>query len=127
MCKVVINGGYCRGSDRFHHLLERRGRIGAGGNFHARVCCARGQALRFAGPKYSRWERWCVATTTLRSVKYARGYLPSVKSISFCASGVLAGVAARRSGKGGPFGVPSTARRVFAATLSGGGGVVAGG
>ena len=78
----------------------------------------------FAVPKYSSRKRWCVATTTLRSVKHARGYLPSVESISSCASGVLAGVAVRSSGKGGPFGIPSTARRFFAATLSGGGGGV---
>ena len=78
----------------------------------------------FAVPKYSWRKRWCVATTTRRSVKYARGYLPSVKSISSYAPGVLAGVAIRGSGKGGPFGIPSTARRVFAATLSGGGGGV---
>ena len=114
MCKVAINGGYCRGSNRFNHLLQRGGRLGARGVFYARVCYARGQAL-FAAPKYSYRKRWCVATTTLRSVKYARGYLPSVESISFCASGVLAGVAIRSSGKGCPFGIPSTARRVFAA------------
>ena len=127
MCKVVVNGGYCRGSNRFDHLLQRGGQIGAGVIFHARVCGARGQALRYAGPKYSWRERWCIATITLRSVKYVRGYLPSVKSVSSCASGVLAGVAIRGSGRGGPLGVPSAARRVFAATLSGGGGGVAGG
>ena len=81
----------------------------------------------FAVPKYSWREQWCVATTTLRSMKYARGYLPSVESISSCAPGVLAGVAIRGSGKGGPFGIPSTARRVFAVTLSGGSGGVTGG
>ena len=63
----------------------------------------------------------------LRSVKYARGYLPSVESISSCASGVLMGVAIQSLGKGGPFRIPSTARRFFSATLSGGGGGVAGG
>ena len=39
---------------------------------------------------------------------------------------VLTGVAIQSPGKGGPFSVPSTARKVFAATLSGGGGEVAG-
>ena len=59
-------------------------------------------------------------------MKYIRGYLPSVKSVSSCASGVLTGVAIRGSGKDGPLGVPSAARRIFAATLSGGGGGIAG-
>ena len=62
----------------------------------------------------------------LRSVKYARGYLQFVKSISSCASGVLTGVAIRSLGKGGPFRIPSTARRFSSATLSCGGGGVAG-
>ena len=93
MCKVAINGGYCRGSNSFHHLLQRGGRIGAVGIFYARVYYAWRQALRmFVVPRYSRRKRWCVVTTTLRSVKYARGYLPSVESISSCASGVLAGL-----------------------------------
>ena len=88
---------------------------------------ARGAGAAFRGSKYSWRERWCIADITLRSVKYIRGYLPSVKSVSSCASGVLAGVASRGSGKGGPLRVPSAARRVFAKTLSGGGGGVAGG
>ena len=108
MCKVATNGGYYRGSNRFNHLLQGGWRVGAGGIFYARVCNARGQALRmFAVPKYSWRERWCVATTRLRSVKYAGGTWPSVESISSCAPGVLAGVAIRCSGKGGPFGIPS--------------------
>ena len=49
----------------------------------------------FAVPRYSRRKRWCVAIIMLRSVKYARGYLPSVEPISFCASGGLVGVAIR--------------------------------
>ena len=81
----------------------------------------------FAVPRYSWRKRWCVSTTTFRSVKYAWGYLPSVESISSGASGVLAGVAIRSPGKGDPFGLLSTARRVIAATLSGGDGGVTGG
>ena len=81
----------------------------------------------FAAPRYPWWKRWCVAIIMLRSVKYARGYLPSVESVSSCASGVLVGVAIRNAGKGGPFSIPSTAGRFFAATLSDGGGGVAGG
>ena len=60
-------------------------------------------------------------------MKYARGYLQSVESSSTCASGVLMGVAIQSPGKGGPFRIPSTARRFFSATLSGGGGGGAGG
>ena len=109
-------------------MLQRGGRIGAGGIFCASFCYARRQVLRmFAAPRYPWWKRWCVAIIMLRSVKYARGYLPSVKSISSCASGVLMGVAIRSPGKGGPFGILLTARRLFSATLSGGGGGVAGG
>ena len=63
----------------------------------------------------------------LRSVKYASEYLPSVESISPCASGVLVGFAIQSPGKGGPFGISSPAQRFFAATLSGGGGGVTGG
>ena len=63
----------------------------------------------------------------LRSVKYARGYLSSVESISSCALGVLVGVVIRSPGKGSPFSISSTARRSFAATLSGGDGGVTGG
>ena len=81
----------------------------------------------FAAPRYPWWKRWCVAIIMLRSVKYARGYLPSVESISSRASGVLVGVAIRSPGKGGLFRIPSTARRFLSATLSGGGGGVAGG
>ena len=40
---------------------------------------------------------------------------------------MLMGVAIRSPGKGGPFRIPSTARSFFLATLSGGGGGVAGG
>ena len=109
-------------------MLQRGGRIGAGGIFYARVCYARRQALRmFAVPRYSWRKRWCVTIIMLRSVKYARGYLPSVELISSCASGVLVGVAIRSPGKGGPFSTSSTARRFLAATLSGGGGGVTGG
>ena len=81
----------------------------------------------FAVPRYSWRERWCVNTTMFRSVKKAWGYLPSVESISSCASGVLVGVAIESPEKGGTFSIPSTPRRVFAATLSGGGGGVTGG
>ena len=81
----------------------------------------------FAVPRYLWRKRWCVAIIMLRSVKYAWGYLTSVVSIFSCASGVLAGVAIRGPGKGGPFSIPSTARRVFAVALSGGGGGVTGG
>ena len=63
----------------------------------------------------------------LRSVKIAGGYLSSVESISSYASEVLVGVAIRSPGKGSPFSISSTARRFFAATLSGGGGGVTGG
>ena len=109
-------------------MLQMRGQISAGGIFYARVCYARRQALRmFAVPRCSWRKRWCVAIIVLRSVKYARGYLPSVESISSCASGVLVGVAIRCPGKGCPFSISSTARRFFAVTLSGGGGGVTGG
>ena len=81
----------------------------------------------FAAPRYPWRKRWCVAIIMLRSVKYARWYLPSVESISPCVSGVLVGVAITSLGEGGYFSIPSTARRFFAATLSGGGGGVAGG
>ena len=109
-------------------MLQRGGRIGAGGIFYASFCYARRQALcMFATPRYPWRKRWCVAIILLRSVKHARGYLPSVESISSCASGVLMRVAVRSPGKGGPFSIPSTARRFFAVTLSGGGGRVAGG
>ena len=81
----------------------------------------------FAVPRYPWRKRWCVAISMLRSAKYTRGYLPSVESISSCASGVLMGVAIPSPRKGGPFSIPSTTRRFFAATLSGGGGGVTGG
>ena len=81
----------------------------------------------FAVPRYSWRKRWCVAIIMLRSVKYAWGYLPSVESISPCASGVLVGVAIRSPGKGGPFSISSTDQRFLAARLSGGGGGVTGG
>ena len=81
----------------------------------------------FAAPRYPWWKRWRVSIIMCRSVKYARGYLPFVESISSCASEVLTGVAIRSPGKGGPFRIPSTARRFFSATLSCGGGGVAGG
>ena len=123
MFKVAVNGGYCRGSSRLDHLLQRGGWIGAGGIYHARVCGARGQALRSASSKYSRRERWCIAIIMLRSVEYIGGDLPSVSPL---ASGVLAGVTIRCASEGGPFGVPTAARRVFAAAPSGGGGGVAG-
>ena len=80
----------------------------------------------FAESRYSWRKRWCVAIIMLRSVKYARGYLPSVESISSCASGVLVGVAIRSPRKGGPLSISSTARKFFASTLSGGGGGVTG-
>ena len=80
-----------------------------------------------AAPRHPWRKRWCVAISMLRSVKYARGYFPSVESISSCASGVLMGVAIRSPEKGGPFSIPSTTRRLFTATLSSGGEGVAGG
>ena len=89
MRKVAVNSGYCRGSNRLDHLMQRGGGIGAGGIYNARVGGARGQALRYAGPKYSRRKRWCIAIIMLRSMEYIRGYLSFVSS---CASGVLAGV-----------------------------------
>ena len=109
-------------------MLQRGGQIGAGGIFCASCCYARRQALlMFAAPRYRWRKRWCIAIIMLRSMKYARGYLPSVESISSCASGVLMGIAIRSPRRGGPFGIPSTARNFFAATLSDGGGGVAGG
>ena len=80
-----------------------------------------------AATRYPRCKRWRVSISMLRSVKYARGYLPFVESISSCASEVLTGVGIRSPGKGGPFRISSTAQRFFSATLSGGGGGVAGG
>ena len=81
----------------------------------------------FAAPRYPWRKQWCVAIIMLRSLKYARRYLPFVESISFCALGVLLGIAIQSSGKGDPFEIPSTARRFFSTTLFGGGGGVAGG
>ena len=107
-------------------MLHRGGRIGAGSIFCASFCYTRRLALRmFAAPRYPWWIWWRISIIMLRSVKYARGYLPF--SISSCASGMLTGVVIRSPGKGGSFRVPSTARRFFSVTLSCGGGGVAGG
>ena len=88
MRKVAVDGGYCRGRDRLDHLVQGVGGVGVGGIYHTRVRDARGQALRYTGPKYSWRKRWCVAIM-FRSMEYNRGYLPSV---SFSPSGVQAGV-----------------------------------
>ena len=91
MREVAVNGGYCRGSDRLDHLVQGGGGVGVEGIYHARVRDARGQALRYAGPKYSWRKRWCVAIM-FRSMEYKMGYLPSVSSSP---SGVRAGVTIR--------------------------------
>ena len=96
--------------------------IGAGGIYLARGEGARGQALRYTGPKYSRRKRWCIAIVMLRSIKYKRGCLPPV---SFSPWGVQTGVTVRAR-EGGPFSVPSAAVTVVVAALSGCGGVVSG-
>ena len=100
----------------------KEGGVGVRGIYHTRDRGARGQALRYTGPKYSWRKRWCV-TIIFRSMEYNRGNLPSV---SFSPSGVRAGVTIR-AGEGGPFSVPSAAGGFFTAALTGGGGGVASG
>ena len=99
---------------------SKRGGVGVGGIYHSRVRGARGEALRYAGPKYSWRKRWCVAIM-FRSMEHKRGYLPSISSSP---SGVRAGVAIR-AGEGGPLSVSSAAGMFFTAVRTGGGGGVA--
>ena len=51
---------------------ERRG-VGAGGIYPARVGGARGQALWYARPKYSRRKRWCIDIIMLRETTTDQG------------------------------------------------------
>ena len=96
------------------------GGVGVRGIYHTRDRGARGQALRYTGPKYPWRKRWCV-TILFRSMEYNRGYLPSV---SFSPPGLWAGVTIRAR-EGGPFRVPSPAGGFFTAALTGGSGGVA--
>ena len=68
---------------------EGGGGVSVRGIYHTGVRGARGQALRYAGPKYSWRKRWCV-NFMFRSMEYNKGYLPSVLSSSL---GARAGVA----------------------------------